>query len=128
MATMFEKLASKNKKKPGFLAKTFASHPQSVERLQASQILVARFPEREEYVLSTSEFQRVKGRLMRLSNAKASTAGDIGGGEDGPRRPTLKRRSPAPDATPGTGDGKEEKPAPPTMKRPDTPPAATDKP
>ena len=128
MATMFEKLASKNKKKPGFLAKTFASHPQSIERLQASQILVARFPAREEYVLSTSEFQRVKGRLMRLSNAKASTAGDIGGGEDGPRRPTLKRRSPAPDATPGTGDGKEEKPAPPTMKRPDTPPAATDKP
>lgn len=129
MATMFEKLASKNKKKPGFLAKTFSSHPQSVERLQASQILVARFPEREEYVLSTSEFQRVKGRLMRLSNAKASTAGDIGGGEDGPRRPTLKRRTPpAPDAAPGTGDPKDQKQAPPTMKRSDIPPAATDKP
>src|SRR3712207_7324591 len=36
--------------------------------------LVARFPDREEYVLSTSEFQRVKARLMRLSNARASTA------------------------------------------------------
>jgi hypothetical protein len=130
MATMFEKLASKNKKKPGFLAKTFSSHPQSVERLQASQVLVARFPEREEYVLSTSEFQRVKGRLLRLSNAKASTAGDIGGGEEGPRRPTLKRRTPpAPDAAPGTG---EQKPEPPKMKRNPTdtqaPPPATDKP
>ena len=128
MATMFEKLASKNKKKPGFLAKTFASHPQSIERLQASQILVARFPEREEYVVSTSEFQRVKGRLLRLSNSKASTAGDIGGGEEGPRRPTLKRRTPpAPDATtPGTGEQKQE---PPKMKRTDAPtPPATDKP
>jgi hypothetical protein len=127
MATMFEKLASKNKKKPGFLAKTFSSHPQSIERLEASRVLVGRFPEREEYVLSTSEFQRVKGRLLRLSNAKVSTAGDIGGGEEGPRRPTLKRRTPpAPEAAPGT----EQKPEPPKMKRttePTTPPA-TDKP
>lgn len=131
MATMFEKLASKNKKKPGFFAKTFSSHPQSIERLEASRVLVARFPEREEYVLSTSEFQRVKGRLLRLSNAKASTAGDIGGGEDGPRRPTLKRRSPAPDATTtGTGDQKEQKQEPPKLKRgtDTTNPPATDKP
>jgi hypothetical protein len=132
MATMFEKLASKNKKKPGFLAKTFASHPQSAERLQASQVLVGRFPEREEYVLSTSEFQRVKGRLLRLSNAKTSTVGEIGGGEDGPRRPTLKRRVPAsPDAPAGTTDDqKEQKEAPPKLKRNtgDPNPTATDKP
>jgi beta-barrel assembly-enhancing protease len=131
MATMFEKLASKNKKKPGFLAKTFSSHPQSIERLEASRVLVGRFPEREEYVLSTSEFQRVKGRLLRLSNAKASTAGAIDGGEDGPRRPTLKRRTPAPpDAPAGTGDQKDQKDAPPKLKRnTDNPnPTPTDKP
>jgi len=134
MATMFEKLASKNKKKPGFFAKTFSSHPQSIERLEASRVLVGRFPEREEYVVSTSEFQRVKGRLLRLSNAKASTAGDIGGGgEEGPRRPTLKRRSPAPDTTTTgtTGDQKDQKPEPPKLKRNPTDsstPPATDKP
>jgi predicted Zn-dependent protease len=134
MATMFEKLASKNKKKPGFLAKTFSSHPQSIERLEASRVLVGRFPEREEYVLSTSEFQRVKGRLLRLSNAKVSTVGDIGGSgsEDGPRRPTLKRRAPAPaDAPAGTTtDQKDQKDAPPKLKRnTDNPnPATTDKP
>ena len=65
---------SKNKKKPGTMSKLFASHPQSVARMESSRALVARFPEREEYVLSTSEFQRVKNRLLRLSNAKASTA------------------------------------------------------
>jgi beta-barrel assembly-enhancing protease len=100
MSTMFEKLAAKNKKKPGTFSKLFETHPQSVDRMEASRSLVARFPDREEYVLNTSEFQRVKARLLRLSNARASTAGDIGPGEDGaPGRPTLKRRSPAPDDT-----------------------------
>ena len=117
MATMFEKLASLNKKKPGFFAKTFASHPQSADRLEASKVLVGRFPEREEYVLNTSEFQRVKARLLRMSNAKASTAGDITG-ENGERRPTLKRRSPSSDPTTKDGEKQPEaKPAPPTLKR-----------
>ncbi|HEX8721176.1 MAG TPA: M48 family metallopeptidase [Pyrinomonadaceae bacterium] len=98
MSTMFEKLAAKNKKKPGTFSKLFETHPQSVDRMEATRQLVARFPDKEEYVLSTSEFQRVKGRLLRLSNARASSAGDIGPGEDGaPGRPTLKRRSPTPD-------------------------------
>jgi beta-barrel assembly-enhancing protease len=117
MSTMFEKLASQNKKKPGFFAKTFGSHPQSVDRLEASKSLVSRFPEREEYVLNTSEFQRVKNRLLRLSNAKASTAGDLTGSDregGGDRRPTLKRRQPTPDDS--TTDG--QKPADPKDERP----------
>ncbi|MDT5158525.1 MAG: hypothetical protein QOC99_1798 [Acidobacteriota bacterium] len=100
MSTMFEKLAAKNKKKPGTFSKLFETHPQSLDRMEATRELVARFPDKEEYVLSTSEFQRVKGRLLRLSNARASSAGDISPGDDGaPGRPTLKRRSPAADDT-----------------------------
>jgi predicted Zn-dependent protease len=128
MSTMFEKLASQNKKKPGFFAKTFGSHPQSIDRLEASKALVARFPEREEYVVSTSEFQRVKNRLLRLSNSKVSTSGDLAGtdSESGERRPTLKRRQPANED--GTQKPAEQKDAPPTLKRrnPDTGP--TEKP
>ena len=106
MSTMFEKLSAKNKKKPGTISKLFSSHPQSVDRMEASRVLVARFPDKDEYVLSTSEFQRVKARLLRLSNARASTAGDISPGDDGaPGRPTLKRRQPAPDDTTTTPDG-----------------------
>jgi predicted Zn-dependent protease len=98
MSTMFEKLAAQNKKKPGTFSKLFETHPQSVDRMEASRALIARFPERDEYVVSTSEFQRVKARLMRLSNARASTTGDISPGDDGSSgRPTLKRRSPTPD-------------------------------
>ncbi len=111
MSTMFEKLTAKNKKKPGFIAKAFSTHPQSVDRMEASRVLVARFPDRDEYVLSTSEFQRVKARLLRLSNARASTAGDISAGTDGaPGRPTLKRRQPTADGSTTTTTD-EQKPS-----------------
>jgi len=111
MATMFEKLEAKNKKKPGFIARAFSTHPAPPDRRASALALAARFPENEEYVISSSEFQRVKGRLLRLSNARASTAGAIQGSEDGdaPGRPTLKRRQPTPDdSTTATPDGEQK--------------------
>ncbi len=121
MATMFEKLEAKNKKKPGFIARAFASHPAPPDRRAAALALAARFPENEEYVISSSEFQRVKARLLRLSNARASTAGAIAAGEEGgaPGRPTLKRRQPTPDETTTTPEG-EQKEAPPKLKKNDS--------
>lgn len=117
MATMFEKLEAKNKKKPGFIARAFSTHPAPPDRRAAALALAARFPEQEEYVISTSEFQRVKNRLLRLSNARASTTGAIQGSEDGtaPGRPTLKRRQPTPDET--TPDTEQKSDAPPKLKR-----------
>lgn len=110
MATMFEKLAAQNKKKPGTVAKLFSSHPQPTGRRDASIALVARFPEREEYVISTSEFQRVKNRLLKTTNARSTVAIDIDEGTPG--KPTLKRRAPESDdststgtSTTGTGSG-----------------------
>jgi predicted Zn-dependent protease len=129
MATMFEKLEAKNKKKPGFIARAFASHPAPPDRRAAALALASRFPEHEEYVISSSEFQRVKARLLRLSNARASTAGAIAAGEEGgaPGRPTLKRRQPTPDETTTTPEGEQKEAAPklkketPTTKTPDKP-------
>jgi hypothetical protein len=122
MATMFEKLEAKNKKKPGTLAKMFQDHPAPADRRAAALALAARFPEKEEYVISSSEFQRVKGRLLRLSNARASSSGTIAGSDDGtPGRPTLKRRTPTPDDATTTPDDQKKpdssKPAPPSLKR-----------
>ncbi len=133
MATMFEKLEAKNKKKPGFISKLFASHPAPPDRRAASLELAARFPEREEYVISTSEFQRVRGRLLRLSNARATTSGAIGGAEEGPPgRPTLKRRQPAPDDPTAIPESGEQKPAEkqeaPKLKRNEAPQPATTQP
>jgi len=123
MATMFEKLEAKNKKKPGSVAKMFQDHPAPADRRAAALALAARFPEREEYVISSSEFQRVKNRLLRLSNARASSTGVIAASDDGtPGRPTLKRRQPTPDDSTTTNpDGTQKtdpsKPAPPTLRR-----------
>lgn len=103
MATMFEKLASQNKKKPGAVARMFSSHPQPTNRREASIALVARFPEREEYVISTSEFQRVKNRLLKTTNARSTVAIDIDEGTPG--KPTLKRRAPEADDSTSTGTG-----------------------
>jgi Zn-dependent protease with chaperone function len=109
LATMFEKLSAKNKKKPGFISRAFSTHPQPPDRRAATMALVGRFPENEEYVVSSSEFQRVKGRLLRLSNARASTAGDISGGNEGTGRPTLKRRNPTSDDPSATSGGTTDK-------------------
>ncbi|HEV8588469.1 MAG TPA: M48 family metalloprotease [Pyrinomonadaceae bacterium] len=124
MATMFEKLEAKNKKKPGTIAKLFATHPAPPDRRASAIALAARFPERDEYVISSSEFMRVRNRLLRLSNARATSAGAIAGaGDDGtPGRPTLKRRQPTPDDSTTTnpdGTPKQDpnKPAPPTLRR-----------
>jgi len=113
MATMFEKLESKNKKKPGLISRAFASHPAPPDRRASALALAARFPEHDEYVISTSEFQKVKARLLRLSNARASAAGALPGAQDGPPgRPTLKKRQPTPDDSTTTPDGGiESKPA-----------------
>ena len=125
MATMFEKLEAKNKKKPGLISRAFSTHPAPPDRRASALALAARFPEHEEYVISSSEFQRVKNRLLRLSNARASTAGAIAAGDDNgaPGRPTLKRRQPTPDdSTTTTPDGGEQqqKDAPPKLKKTDT--------
>jgi len=130
MATMFEKLEAKSKKKPGLISRAFASHPAPPERRASALALAARFPEHDEYVISTSEFQRVKAKLLRLSNARATTAGALPGADEGaPGRPTLKRRQPTPDDSTTNPDGSEQKPAekqePPKLKRNDgttTPP------
>jgi hypothetical protein len=133
MSTMFEKLASKNRKKASSLGKLFATHPQSIERRDSSLALVARFPEKDEYVISTSEFQRVKKHLLRLTNAKAGVTSDINDSEDS-GKPTLKRRQPessepvttgnTPDSSSSSSDG-----PPKLKKRGEEPePAATPKP
>lgn len=115
MATMFEKLASQNRKKASTLSKLFATHPQSIERRDASLALVSRFPEKEEYIISTSEFQRVKAHLLRLSNVKAGVSVDVDDTEV--NKPTLKRRQPEADQTNTPSETTEKPDGPPQLKK-----------
>lgn len=128
MSTMFEKLASQNKKKASSLTKLFSTHPQSVDRRDSSLALVSRFPEKEEYIISTSEFQRVKAHLFKLTNARAGIPVDFDEGDPG--RPTLKKRQPdAPDATGDASDGDSSSSSgPPKLKKRGEEPAPAETP
>jgi beta-barrel assembly-enhancing protease len=106
----FEKLQAKEKKKPGTLAKAFASHPQTPDRIEKSQQEIATIlPARAQYVISTSEFDDVKSRLAVIENRhkvieekdgskpslrRTSTSDKTSSGSDksDDDRPTLKRR------------------------------------
>jgi predicted Zn-dependent protease len=113
--SFFEKIQAKEKKKPGTLAKAFASHPQTPDRIEKSQQEIATIlPAKAQYVVSTSEFDDVKARLAtienrhkvieekdgnrpslrRTSTSDKSTGTDKSGDDD---RPTLKRRDDKPD-------------------------------
>ncbi|GIU83064.1 MAG: peptidase M48 [Acidobacteria bacterium] len=114
MATMFEKLASLNRKKPSALKRLFSTHPPSIERRDKVLALIARFPEKQEYIVSTSEFQRVKQRLMRMTNVALKVSSD---NTEEDSRPTLKRRQPT-DASTQTKDSTQPvKDEPPQLKR-----------
>jgi beta-barrel assembly-enhancing protease len=95
MSTFFEKLQAQEKKKPGTMARIFSTHPMVGDRIEKVNALIARFPERSEYTINTSEFQQVKGRLIAFTNARA-TGGRGGASEADSKRPTLKKRQPAP--------------------------------
>ncbi len=109
--SFFEKIQAKEKKKPGTISKAFASHPQTPDRIAASQKEIATIlPARPQYIVSTSEFDDVKARLAMIENRhkvieekdgnrpslrRASTSDKTGSGTDSSSdddRPTLKRR------------------------------------
>ncbi len=83
----FEKLhAQEKQKKQGFLAKAFATHPMTGDRIKRAQKEIADYlPDKDEYIVDTSEFQQVKARLVELENAHRIDGGDG-------IHPTLRRR------------------------------------
>src|SRR5256885_48699 len=67
----FEKIQSKEKKKPGTMAKIFSSHPMTDDRIKSSQKTIQDILKaKPEYVVTTSEFNDVKGRLGMLHNRR----------------------------------------------------------
>ncbi len=121
MSTFFEKLQAQEKKKPGTIAQIFSTHPMVGDRIEKVNSLIARFPERGEYTLNTSEFTLVKNRLIAFSNTRAT--GGRGGvvSEADSKRPTLKKRQPGqPEGTDagGTAAPADQKPAErPTLRK-----------
>jgi hypothetical protein len=103
----FEKIDALEKHKPGTLAKVFADHPQTPDRIMHSEEEIATIlPARPDYMVTTSEFDDVKTRLARLENKRK-----INNGKDG-NKPTLRR------ASSGSGNNDPNNPANSTDDRP----------
>ncbi len=63
--TFFEKVQADEKKHPGTIPKIFSTHPPTPARIAASQKEIATIlPAREEYIVTTSEFDVIKRRLQ----------------------------------------------------------------
>jgi len=88
----FEKIETLEKRKPGTMSKVFSTHPPTDDRIKAAQKNIEdMLKAKPEYVLTTSEFNDVKGRIAAMhNNRKIDTKDD--------NRPRLKR-------TPGSGTG-----------------------
>jgi predicted Zn-dependent protease len=94
----FEKIQSLEKKKPGTMAKVFSTHPMTDDRIKVAQKNIQEYlKERPEYVVTTSEFNDVKTRLMAMHNKRKVDTQDL-------NRPTLRK---APGAS--TGNDKDDK-------------------
>ena len=96
----FEKIQNLEKTKPGLVAKAFSDHPQTPDRIEATQQEVAHLlPPKDEYVITTSEFDDVKARLARIENKRK-----LRDGQDS-KKPTLRRASTSPNANGQPGSG-----------------------
>src|SRR5215831_7518744 len=83
----FEKVQADEKKQPGTIPKVFSTHPPTPDRIEATQKEIATIlPARDEYIVSTSEFDSVKHRLEMIeSNQKVKS--------QNPNKPTLRKRT-----------------------------------
>jgi predicted Zn-dependent protease len=98
--SFFEKIQAEERRHPGSIPKIFSTHPPTPDRVQKAQEEIATIlPTRDEYVVTTSEFDTVKARLRRIENRNKLEAQKSAGD-----KPTLRTRTEQPQTT-GTGSG-----------------------
>jgi predicted Zn-dependent protease len=86
--SFFEKVQALEKRKPGLVAKTFSDHPQTPDRIEHSQEEISHIlPAKDEYTVTTSEFDDVKARLARIENKRRLTDSKDG------KKPSLRKAS-----------------------------------
>jgi predicted Zn-dependent protease len=108
--SFFEKIQAMEKKKPGTLAKAFETHPPTPDRIEKTQEEIRKIlPAKQQYIVTTSEFDDVKARLASIENrhkvldqrdenkpslrrTSTGSGDDKSGDKTDDDRPTLKRR------------------------------------
>jgi predicted Zn-dependent protease len=87
--SFFERVQAMDAEKPGVIARLFSNHPQTADRIHKAQTEIAKIlPPRDVYVITTSEFDEVKSRLITRQDQGLHS-------EPEPAHPTLRRRASA---------------------------------
>src|SRR5437588_3963155 len=82
---IFERIESLEKRKPGTVAKVFATHPMTADRIRMAQKNINEIlPNKPEYVVNTSEFNEMRGRVIAAHQRQKRQADD-------PAKPTLRQ-------------------------------------
>jgi predicted Zn-dependent protease len=114
--SIWSKVLNDERRMPGSAPQVFMDHPPSPDRIIKLEQELKTFPKKDEYLVSTSEFDDVKGRLqMVMSNRRKGT-------KEG--TPTLRKRQKTEEgSTTGASQGDKNKPqddTPPVLKRRDS--------
>jgi beta-barrel assembly-enhancing protease len=87
--TFFEKVEAEEKRQPGKVPKVFSTHPPTPERVAAIQKEIGQvLPARDQYIVTTSEFDTVKARLRRVENRDK-----LQDNKNSADKPTLRTRT-----------------------------------
>jgi hypothetical protein len=115
----FERLKAEEKQKHSKVGKLFSTHPMTADRITAAQDEIRTyFPDRDSYVVDTSEFDTMKARLSGLQGKHHLTTDKTGS------RPVLRKHTEdAPDTTTVPAPSTSSADDTPTLKRADPNPS-----
>src|SRR5438552_2432552 len=115
--TFFERIQADEKRRPGTIPKVFSTHPPTPDRIENTQKEIARIlPAKQEYLVTTSEFDTVKARLRNIMFSRKVTDNAAG-------KPTLRTKTEQSKKQPTGNDPNSSDDDRPTLKRrPDSQP------
>src|SRR5438552_6451473 len=88
--SFFEKLQAKESARPGSVSKMFSTHPPTGDRIEMEKKNIELIlPDKDQYVVTTSEFNKVKTLLAQIENRRPSQE-EVG-------KPSLRRKTQRPD-------------------------------
>ncbi len=107
----FGKIMEEERRQPGSVPKIFQDHPPTPERIVKAEEEIKQLPKRDQYLVTTSEFNDVKAHLNTVIAQLKRNRPETG--------PTLERREPQASASPGAQGQDQGDEKPPVLRRRD---------
>ena len=74
----FERLEARERQKSGIIARAFSTHPMNGDRIRRAEEELQMLPPKDNYIVSTSEFDQVKAHLIDLTRGRSINDGRTG--------------------------------------------------